>query len=342
MADFQAGSLYVDVPQTGVAVRRLQSDADFIAMQLARPLIVNKPTGQYTVWNMADLNRDEMTVRGQTARPRSGAFNRSLANFTTDARSLAYELNDAAVAAADIDSNPEVMIPRVLAYKALLHSEIRCATAFFSDTSWFRLVTGAASNSVTQGATSTRLYWNDPLADPIADLLEEIAFQGLLTGKEPNAVVFGRLLWQKIRVHPKVRAQLLYGTFPVIANRPAELDQIASLLGVESCMVSRAIQNTALEGLAATNARIIPESHALLYYRTPGGVTPGLVANNDEPSAMARFVWNGVASGEGVQIRRVRDEKAGPGGSWSSIMDVYNGYGVVTNTMGTLFKNMVL
>lgn len=34
------GSLYVDVPQTGVAVRRIQSDGKFVALKMVPKLVV--------------------------------------------------------------------------------------------------------------------------------------------------------------------------------------------------------------------------------------------------------------------------------------------------------------
>src|SRR5687767_12711842 len=130
MSDFTAGSLYVDVPQTGVAVRRFQSDARFIATKAVPKLIVKKPTGLYTVVNMADLNRDEMAPRGADAHAKQGAWGHSTATFKTDARSLKYNLNDAAQAASDVERNPNLIIPRALAYKANIHTERRFSSAF--------------------------------------------------------------------------------------------------------------------------------------------------------------------------------------------------------------------
>lgn len=344
MADFLPGSLYVDQPQTGTAVRRFQTDENFLAAVIAPRLTVRKPSGQYTVWNMAELNRDELEARGPNGRAKAGSFSRSLANFATDARSLAYNLNDATMAAADVDSNPDVMIPMTLGYKALLSAEHRLATAFFVAGAWHRTVTGAASTGADGGTAMNRLYFDDAAQDPTEAFGDEIRIQGKLTGRRPTGLAFGSRLWHKVRNHPKIRATLTTGNQPLVGNRPASLEQMASLLELKWCGVSQAIRNTALTNLAATNEFMVPEDSALLFYSPTAGMNNGdanMVPNTDEPSALARFVWNGVASGEGIQIRRVRDELAGPGGSWTSIIDVYNGYGVVTSEMGTFFTGMV-
>ncbi len=344
MSDFLAGSMYVDAVQTGVAVRRFQTDENFLCATMCPLLIVKKPTGLYTVFNMADLNRDEMAVRGQSAKPQTGAFSTSTVQYVTDARTLAYDLNDAAAAAADVDRNPEVVIPMALAYKALIHAERRMSAAFFVDTAWYRVVTGAASTGAVGTTAMNRLYFDDAAQDPIEAIGDEIRIQGKLTGRRPTGMSFGSRLWHKIRNHAKVRATLTTGTTPVVRNAPASLSEMASLLELKWCGASQAIYNTSLEGEAATNAFIIPEDDALLFFSNTAGQENGAAnmnLNTDEPSAMARVVWNGVASGEGIQVRKYRDENAGPGGSWRSVIDVYNGFQVVTRECGTRFKGMV-
>jgi hypothetical protein len=102
------GSLYVDVPQTGVAVRRMQSDKKFIARQMVPMLKVLKPSGKYPVIVDGDLNRDEMEARGPNAAAAKAGWRRVLQDFATDARSLGYDLNDAEAAGADVETNPDI------------------------------------------------------------------------------------------------------------------------------------------------------------------------------------------------------------------------------------------
>lgn len=350
MSDFSAGSLYVDVPQTGVAVRRFQNDSRFIATRACPKLVVKKPTGLYTVVNMADLNRDEMAVRGADGVARAAAWSNSTATFSTDARSLKYNLNDAAQAASDVERNPEVMIPRALAYKANIHTERRFASAFMTSSAWYRTVTGAGADSAGTATAKNRLYFDNASADPTEAIQDEIRIQSMLTGCKPTSVIMGNRVWHKIRNSAKVKSQIVglaggaIGNAIIAMARPAELPEFARLLGIQYACVSEGIYNTALEGETATNAPIIAQDDMLLVYNAAAGQENGdamMTLESDEPTAFARVVWNGVASGEGIQIRKVRDEQAGPGGSWASIIDVYNGFVVVTAQCGTYFSGMV-
>ena len=344
MTDFLPGSLYVDIPQTGIAVRRFQTATNFLAPYIAPRQIVKKPSGLYTVWRMSDLNRDELQPRGPSASPATGAFNRDLAKFTTDARSLAFDLNAAAQAGSDIDSDPETLIPMALGYKLLISAELRVVSTFFVPNAWYRVVTGGAEAPGADGAAAgTRKFIDDASSDPVTMIGDEIRRQGLLTGQDPIAMVFGRRFWHGLRNNPKVRAQLVTGTTPVIQQRPASLEQMAMLLELQWCGVSKAVYNVALENEPPSNRSIIPPDSALLYFAPGAGgkdVDAQMNVGAEQPSALARFVWEGVAM-DGVQVRRFPDQNAGPGGSMRSVIDVYHGYGVVTKEMGTLFQNMV-
>ena len=346
-SDFAPGSLYVDVPQTGVAVRRMQTDDRFLAMKMVPRCVVKKPTGLYTVVNMADLNRDEMDVRGPSSQAQSAAWSYSTAPYSTDARSLKYDANDAAIAASDVERNPDIIIPRVLAYKAMIHLEKRVSDTFFKSSAWYRTVTGAGSDSGTEGTTTmNREYWSDSAADPIDAITEEIRIQSKLTGQKPQGMALGSKVAQKLRNHPKVKAQItstIASGLTLGMPRPAQLDELAKLLGLQWVGVSEAIYNTALEGEAATNSYIIPETDALLFYSESAGQEGDamMTVESDTPSAFARFVWDALAGGEGVQIRKFRDERIGPGGSTTSVIDVYNGFGVITKECGTYFSGIV-
>lgn len=350
------GALYADVPQTGVAVRRMQADARFITLRMVPALIVKKPSGLYTVYNMGDLNRDEMEARGPTAPTAKGGFRKSKRPFDTDARSLGYDLNDAEAAGSDVEENPEILIPTLLAYKGNIHLERRMSGKYFANGVWYRTVTGAAATTPGTATAKNRLYFDDVLADPIEALTDEIRILSLLTGSAPEdmAIVFGNRLWHKIRNHAKVKSQIVglagssIGNAVIAMARQAELPELARLLGIKACFVSTAIYNAKAMTSDATevpdNQPIVPQDEALLYVNPRAGeenADPGMAVTSATPTALCRPVWNGVASAQGVQVRKFRDEKAGPGGSWSHVIDVYNGMEVVSSECGVRFVGMV-
>lgn len=343
------GQLYVDVPQTGVAVRRIQSDKKFVAGRMIPKLKVLKPSGQYPSIVSGDLNRDEMDVRGPNGTAAKGGWRRVMKAFTTDARSLVYDLNDAEAAGADVETNPEVQIPRVLGYKALLHMELRMSRKFFAAATWERNITGGGADADLDTNAVTRLYLDNAGQDPVEPLADEVRRLCLRVGADPSELIltFGNRLWHKIRNHAKVKAQIVgvAGTSGLIAMaRQAEAPEFAALLGIRAVYVSSAIYNSKVMSSdpteAPTNTAIVPQDDCLLAV-SPSDADAGMDPNNEQPSAFCRPVWNGVASGEGVQIRKFRDEKAGPGGSWSHCIDVYNGFEVVTQEAAVRFTAMV-
>ena len=352
------GSLYTDVPATGIAVRRMQSDMRFVAMRMVPRMLVNKPSGLYRVFNSGDLNRDEMEARGPYAPAKKAGWRTSSRMFDTDARSLEYDLNDAEAAGSDVEINPEITIPDVLAYKASMHLERRMSSAYFASGVWYRTITGAAADTVGTATAKDRLYFDNTSADPLEALTDEIRILSQLTGADPleMGLTLGARLWHKIRNHAKVKAQIVGLAGGPIGNaiigmaQQASEDQLRQLLGIKWVGVSSAIYNSAAFDIAnpdnESNDYIVPQDDALLYVNPVAGseaANATMTPQTRQPPAFARAVWNGVAGadGEGVQIRKVRDEKAGPGGSWCSIIDVYNGFVVVTPKCGVRFTGMV-
>lgn len=348
------GSLYVDVPQTGVAVRRMQSDKKFIARDMVPMLKVLKPSGKYPVIVDGDLNRDEMEARGPNAPAQKGGWRRILQDFSTDARSLGYDLNDAEAAGADVETNPDIWIPQVLGYKASLNLEVRLKTKFFADGVWERNINGAGADANLDTDTPDRLFVDNANADPVEQFTDEIRRLMIRTGCGPMDIclAIGNLAWHKIRNHAKVKSQIVgvaggpIGTALVGMAKQATQQQFAELLGIRKVLVGMAMRNTGVmtsdATLKPTNAAIIPEEESLLYVNPYDG-DAGMDPNSLQPAAFCRPVWSGVAgaNNEGVQIRKFRDEKAGPSGSWSHVIDVYYGLEVVTKSAAVRWKNML-
>lgn len=358
MSDPLYGSLYTDAPATGIAVRRMQSDQRFVSIRMVPRMLVMKQSGTYYVFNTGDLNRDEMDARGPNAPAQKAGWRKATRTFSTDARSLEYDLNDAEAAGSDVQINPEITIPDTLAYKASLHLERRMSAAFFVDSVWYRKITGAGSDSAGSATAKDRLYFDNTSADPLEALTDEIRILAKLTGADPSemGLTLGARLWHKIRNHAKIKAQIVGLAGGPIGNaiigmaQPAETDQLRQLLGIKWVGVSTGIYNTAAFNAAdpdnESNDYIVPQDDALLFVNPVVGndsANAVMTPQTRQPPAFARAVWNGVAGadGEGVQIRKVRDEKAGPSGSWCSIIDVYNGFVVVTPKCGVRFAGMV-
>lgn len=338
------GDFYTDVPLSNVAVARFQRDTNFVCAQMATKLIVTKPSGLYDKWNMADMNRDDMQARGDNARARETKFSKQQSQFSVLDDAIAIKLNDITQKAADVQVKPQVMVPRILSYKALIRLERKLAGVLVA-ANWYRTVAGGAADAVNSGGTTgVRKRFSDTSTDPIAALLDEVRQQGALTGFEATGLMFGRNAWHSWRNNPNVRATLTTGSTPAIRNAPAKISEAASLLELEWVGVSRAIYNSAGENLAAVNGYIIDPNSAFLFYRPTGGGAGTADAgqyNNEDPAALVRFVYaEGAGNNDGIRIRSMRDEFAGPGGSDHWELDSFNNFGVVTKEMGTLFTDI--
>lgn len=339
MPPFLPGDLYTDAPLTRAAVAGFQKATNFIAPFAFPRLIVDKPSGIYYKLLLADLNRQEMAARGPNSPAQVAGYAKSDATYKVPTESLAYELNDTAKAASAAAMDPSQVIPRLLVYKALMRLEEMVGSIMVSG-SWYRTVTGGGADAVTEGTTSTRLRWSDTTCDPIKAIQQEMEFQSKLTGFEPDALLFGRKAWTSFRTNPYVLASLV-GTVGIVRTKPASKEEVAALLGLNYVGVSGAIYNSAAQGLSSSNARIVPEDSALLYYRGGSMADDPGVWTDEMPVAAAAQVWQaGAGNAEGLRIRRFRVETAGPGGSDHSEIDTFRTVGVVTSEMGTLFEDM--
>lgn len=340
-SDFQ--NLHVDQVMTNQAMEFIQNDQSFLAVRDITTIKVSQPSGILSVLDPDDLNRDEMQLRGPTAPAEKAGFGYLNVNYTTDARSLEYDVNAAQAAGASPGRNPQLVVPWALSYKAKIHMERLLATKIFVSGNWYRVVTGASSDGSDSGTAMNRKYWNDPTNDPIPAILEEMSIFRKRTGVSPTSLRFGADSYIGIASNPNVRAQVALTVGGVsregLGAPPVTTSQLSALLS--SLMMqpiavsfSAAIYNAANKGEARNYGYIIPSTDALLAYDAPGESTDGTV-----PTGFGRCIFTGVTA-DGMQVRSFDAPWAGPGGSQASVIDLYNGYVIVDNRYGTYFTGI--
>jgi hypothetical protein len=281
-----------------------------------------------------------MLPRGRQSQAEKAGFAYKDLVYKADERSIEYDLAAGDQANASPGRNPALVIPKALAYKGNLHTEIRFANEVFAAAKWFRTVTGAGADGADNGTHSAqnRAYWNLTTTDPIAALRQEIDTFLILTGLLPTNLRFGRQSFTAIANNPYVRAQIsvAVGGTSLQAGYvpPATAEQLGKLLGLK-VSVSSAVQNTANKGAAAAaNAFIVAPKDALLSYDAPTQYTDGKV-----PTAFARIVNQAVAP-NGFQVRTFARPEIAAGGSMASVLDIYNGFLVVDNQLATYFAGI--
>jgi hypothetical protein len=336
-ADFN--NTHVDQIVTNQAMEFLQTDDRFIAMTGIPVIKVDQPSGILSILDRNDLNRDEIQMRGRQAQAERAGFNFIDLPYKTDERSLEYDVNAAMVAGASPGRNPKDKIPRALAYKANIHIEGLLTKTIFNATAWAasRVVTGAGADGADSGTAMNRKYFSDPTSDPIAVFRKEIDIFLLRSGMLPTSLRMGRQLFTAIATNPNVRAQVsvMVGGVSQTATftPPATADQLSALLGLR-VLVSSAIRNTAVAGVAATNGFIVPGFDALLSMDDGGAVTDGTM-----PTSFARLAFTGLAE-NGIQVRTFERPELGAGGSEASVIDLYQGYLITDVQLGTYFTGM--
>lgn len=295
------------------------------------------------------INRDDIEKRSSApAEAEKATIGVGTVNYATDSRALEYILTaeDAAQIGYEYGMDVPSLIPRALAQKANIHVEGRFS-ALWASGSWYRTVTGNATDSGAEGTTAmNRIYWSDKTKDPVPGIFAEKRIFLLRTGKEPTNLRLGYKAFESLATNPFVRQQILGGTVASVMMLPiATEQQLSTLLGMK-VSVSKAIKNTSEVDGSPSNSFIVNQLDALMTFDAEG-VDMTATDNGDgsaavaltESTGFARLAWDGVAP-NGFAIRQVNREVVGPGGSMSWILDMYQGFVIVDPLFGTYYTGI--
>lgn len=292
------GDVHVNTPLTNISIAMLQSAGNFIGTRAFPNIPVSKQSDAYYSYDRGYFNRDEMKERAPSTESEGSGYEVN-ADQTYFCRVYAFhkDVPDQMRANADAALNPDREATAFVTQKALIKREKLFADAYFKTGVWTSERAGHAS---TESATLT-VFWDSTSSDPIARVRDAKRAVLESTGFEPNKLVLGKTVYDKLIDHPDIIDRLKYGQ---TAGRPAMAgrEALAALFEVDEILISKAISNTAAEG--ATNAHsFILGKHALLCYAAPA---PGLMT----PSAGYTFSWNGYmgAGAEGTRIKQFRME----------------------------------
>ncbi len=280
--------VHYDQNLTNISVAYFQNQSDFIADMIFPNIPVQKQSDRYIIFDESDFNRDEMEKRAPATETKGGGWRYSNDSYQCDVWGFHKDLD--AQTRANEDEIFEIDRATViyLTMKALLNREIQWFTNFFKTGVWGTDVVGNTNFT----------YWDDAASDPIEDVMKAKRIMHLSTGREPNMLVLGRIVFDKLRQHPDVLTRILY-TGSKEAPAKVVLRTLQELFEIENILVSNAIYNTAKEGQTQSNAWIAGRN-ALLMHRAP---SPGRMV----ASAGYTFSWRGYAGQNaynGVSISR--------------------------------------
>lgn len=335
---------------TRQAMEFFQNEAGFVAVRDVPLIRVPVASGKLAVVSAEHINRDEVALRGAgPAEAQKSRIGVTTVDFETDSRALEYVLTaeDAAKIGYEYGMDVPALIPQALGTKANIHTEGRFSSLWASG-SWYRTVSGNASDSGTEGTTTmNRVHWDDATKNPALAIAAEKRLFLLRTGKMPTNLRLGYRLFETLATHPLIRAQIaltIGGSSQTALYTPmASAEQLSALFGLK-VSVSYGIKNTSHVDGTVTNAFIVNQDDALMTFDIGGefdatmqGGAPSVALTGS--CGFARVAWTGVAP-DGFQIRQLDRGELGAGGSRSWILDLYQGYVIVDSKFGTFFDGM--
>ena len=278
--------VHIDAPLTNLTLAYLQSADNFIADKVFPIVDVDKQSDKYYIYDRENFNRSGQ--RKQLApRTRPERIGMSLSNdsYFADVFGLATDFDEQTLANEDAALETRAMGAQMLTHNMLIDREKDFVTNFFADNVWGTNWDGVANadNDTAIEVTNWDDYTN---STPIVDVRRLARTVQLKSGGfKPNTMVISKQVRDTLVDHPDILARLNGGA--TVTNTALITDaKLAEIFEVERMFVLEAIENTAAEGAAESNA-FIGGNHVLLCY-TPSS------AGLRTPAAGLTFAWNSL------------------------------------------------
>lgn len=291
-----ASSLHVNTPLSNISIAFMQKGTGFVADRAFPVVYVDKQSDAFYEYDRADWNRNAMQKRAPATESVGGGYRVSNNPYFADVFALHKDIDDQIRGNADSAFNLDRDASEWLGRAALINREVNWATDFFTTGVWTTDLTGVAA---APGAGQF-LQWNDANSTPLETIRAAKLTIQLSTGYTPNKLIIGTQVWNSLVDHVDIMERIKFSSSnsaPAMVTKEA----VAALLELDEILVMDSIQNTAIEGAAATNAFIGGKKALLLY----SPQSPGLLT----PSAGYTFAWRGYMGGtQPAEITRFRME----------------------------------
>lgn len=290
-----AGDVHVNAPLTNISIAYIQGAENFIADRVFPNVPVQKKSDVYYAFDRGEFNRDEMTERAPATESAGGGYTvDNTASYLCRRYSFHKDVDDETRANSDSVLGSDRNATQYVSMKAMIKKEKIFATNYFAGSIWTNDYDG-----VNSGPTGDQvLQWDDASSTPIEDI--RFAKTTILqsTGFEPNTLVIGQEVFDKLIDHPDIVDRVKYGAQSQVST--VDLPELQALFKIQRILVMKAIQNTANKGATNSHA-FIGGKKALLLYAAP---QPGI----EVPSAGYTFSWAGLvgAGNMGTRIKKFR------------------------------------
>jgi hypothetical protein len=247
-------NVHVDQPLSNIS--QAVKNSELVADKVWPGVRVKKDSDKYFVYDKSNLRPDD-TDWGPKTTAKEVSWDVLQDSYSTERHGLQELVEDDEIQAADSPIQPLIDTTEILTEKMLIRREKRLVT-FLSDLANY----DADAQPVLAGATQ----WSDyasATSDPNGDISTARGIVFKKTFKKANLIVLPRLVYEKVREHPKIVDRIKYSQVGVVTT-----DLLAQLWDIENVVVAGSGENTAVEGAADVLAFIWPK-HVFIGYVNP-------------------------------------------------------------------------
>lgn len=287
--------VHVSQALTNISTAYFQDNSVYVADKVFPMVPVQHQTDVYYVWTKGDFFRDEAQQRADASESAGTGVTLSTATYSAKVWALHQDIGTQIRGNADAAIDLDVVSTRHLMQKLMIRRDRIFMSTFMISTPWgANVATGATAASGAVPGTTNTVYWDD---DANSDPFTDIAFAQTTilqsTGYMPNRLLLSWNAFQALRKNPLIIDRIKYTT-PTFAGTITE-NLLAQAFDIEQVIVSKAVYNTAAEGVAASMS-FVSGKNALLVYAAP---SPGLM----QPTAGYTFGWAGFTGLNNLGIR---------------------------------------
>ena len=292
--------VHIDQPLSNLTLAYAQEQTNFIADKVFPTVGVQRRSDKYYIYDRANMNRtgDVQKLAPRTEVNRIG-MTISNDSYFADVYGLGMDFDEQTLANEDAMLDIRAAGAQTLAMRLMIHREEQFASTFFATGIW-----GTENDGVAGSPSAGQVrQWSDYTnATPIRNVTDARAAMQLKSGGfKPNTMVVGKEVRDILINHPDILARLNGGA--TVTNTALITNaKLAEIFEVENFYVMEAVKNTAVEGLAESNAFIGGKSALLVHAPRNAGLMT--------PASGLTFAWNNIpgVNNLGITVESFSDD----------------------------------
>lgn len=287
-----------------------QEPGYYVAPSLFPICPVTTSTGQYYIFNKAELAKDQVGRKPQFGKVQTAIFSHSEETYSCKVDQVIVGIDQLAALNYQRSNSPATIDPKrnktkMVTEQMRLHLDRIFAANFFKKEAWTNVRTG---KDAAPGSNEF-IQFDDANAD-IIGYFDDLKRDILLNGRRlPNKLSLGYNSFVAMKNHPQFLERVTgSGSTP----NPALVNEnvISAVLGIPTVKVIYSTENTANLGQDADMQFVCDSNAALLCYAPD---TPSI----DEPSAGYIFTWDMLGNGQWMAV----DTFEGEGGTHAEFVE---------------------